>query len=346
MLNLTENEAQVCSNAASTSFNVSTNNTEASGITFVYYTSPSSNPYDGAQTGVLGTATGNGTTATLSGANLPTAIGTYYIYAILSNLPSSPTCRPFAGTTVEVIDCSCRLTSANLQVFCNNNGTPVGAADDYIEISIRPTGQFIGFNGYTYSGAFTGTASYGVTTYLQSAPGTAGGANLNIVISDVDNPTCTLNVLVTNPGICSTPLPEGSVGNFVWNDDDADGNQDAGELGINGVTVELWNATTNALVSSTTTANNGVNDGAYNFVITTSGNYYIKFPTIYGSKGLTTQTTTIATDGNSDANTSTGISSTFAIDINGTGTAKDNPTIDAGYTCPGGCIPLTIQKTR
>ena len=38
-----------------------------------------------------------------------------------------------------------------------------------------------------------------------------------------------------------TPTPI-NIGNFVWNDIDGDGRQDAGEPGIAGVTVQLWNA--------------------------------------------------------------------------------------------------------
>jgi SdrD B-like domain len=43
------------------------------------------------------------------------------------------------------------------------------------------------------------------------------------------------------------------IGNRVWVDSDRDGIQDAGELGISGVTVRLYNATTNTLVATTTT---------------------------------------------------------------------------------------------
>ncbi len=45
----------------------------------------------------------------------------------------------------------------------------------------------------------------------------------------------------------------GSVGDFVWNDLNKDGVQDAGEPGIAGVTVRLVNATTNTVVATTTT---------------------------------------------------------------------------------------------
>ena len=154
-------------------------------------------------------------------------------------------------------------------------------------------------------------------------------------IYDVTNNACFTDRVVTiNSVVCV-----GSVGNYVWYDANGNGTQDVGETGINGVTVELYKETsagsgTYTLSQTTTTANNGTNNGAYNFVITQSANYYVRFPiTANGTLVLSLQTVTAATDGNSDANSSTGNSPIFAINIYGTGVAKDNPTIDAGYKC-------------
>ncbi|QLH46274.1 MAG: hypothetical protein HWD58_11965 [Bacteroidota bacterium] len=58
----------------------------------------------------------------------------------------------------------------------------------------------------------------------------------------------------------------------------------------------------------------------------------MKFPTSTNANNtLTTQTTTAGTDNNSDANTSNGMSPVFTINTAGTGVAKNNPTIDAGF---------------
>jgi hypothetical protein len=95
----------------------------------------------------------------------------------------------------------------------------------------------------------------------------------------------------------------------------------------------------NTLVSSTTTANDGGgNPGYYNFTVCNSGDYKVKFPTTNGGKNLTTQTTTAATDNNSDASAVDGFSPTFTINTSGSGTDKDNPTIDAGYQAPKACL--------
>ncbi len=47
------------------------------------------------------------------------------------------------------------------------------------------------------------------------------------------------------------------VGNRVWNDADGDGIQDAGEAGINGVQVQLYDVTGSALLATATTSGNG-----------------------------------------------------------------------------------------
>jgi hypothetical protein len=68
-----------------------------------------------------------------------------------------------------------------------------------------------------------------------------------------------------------TPTPI-NVGNFVWDDLDKDGRQDAGEPGIAGVTVQLWNAAKNDLIDSATTNANG----NYTLVAPTPGDYRVR----------------------------------------------------------------------
>jgi hypothetical protein len=58
------------------------------------------------------------------------------------------------------------------------------------------------------------------------------------------------------PTATRTPTPI-NVGNFVWDDLDQDGRQDAGEPGISGVTVQLWNSTKTQLLDSATTNASG-----------------------------------------------------------------------------------------
>ncbi len=57
-----------------------------------------------------------------------------------------------------------------------------------------------------------------------------------------------------------TPTPI-NIGNFVWNDLNSDGEQDAGEPGLVGITVQLWNSTKSQVLSTDVTDLNGIYSG-------------------------------------------------------------------------------------
>ncbi len=78
-------------------------------------------------------------------------------------------------------------------------------------------------------------------------------------------------IIFRTPTPTRTPTPI-NIGNFVWDDLDHDGTQDAGEPGLSGVTVQLWNATKTQLIASTTTNANG----NYTVVAPLPGNYRIR----------------------------------------------------------------------
>lgn len=137
---------------------------------------------------------------------------------------------------------------------------------------------------------------------------------------------------------CTSPL--GSLGNYAWVDSNANGLQDEGVgAGINGLKVYLYKpgpsgiigGSDQVLLDSTFTANDFTGrPGYYTFINLNNGNYYVKFPTIPGMV-FTKVNQTSQTDGNSDANRSTGYSELVTINVAGGGLNKDNPTIDAGY---------------
>ena len=83
----------------------------------------------------------------------------------------------------------------------------------------------------------------------------------------------------TSPGSASAQSPTNTrtptpinIGNFVWDDLDQDGTQDAGEPGLAGVSVQLWNAAKNQLINSTSTSASG----AYTLVAPIPGNYRVR----------------------------------------------------------------------
>ncbi|MBN1177984.1 MAG: VCBS repeat-containing protein [Anaerolineae bacterium] len=98
-----------------------------------------------------------------------------------------------------------------------------------------------------------------------------------------------------------------ALGDFVWQDTNADGIQDAGEPGLDGVTVQLYTGS-GTLVASTTTAGGG----AYSFTGLGPNEYYLLFTAPAGYYlSPQNQGGDDATD--SDANTSTGRTATTTL---------------------------------
>lgn len=85
----------------------------------------------------------------------------------------------------------------------------------------------------------------------------------------------------------------GAIGNFVWNDKDADGIQDAGEPGIQGASVNLLNKDMGIL----NTAITGVN-GAYAFNNLDPGDYYVQFSVLDGEYILSSKRASGSNNGN------------------------------------------------
>jgi hypothetical protein len=108
-----------------------------------------------------------------------------------------------------------------------------------------------------------------------------------------------------------------SLGDRVWSDTDADGTQDAGETGINGVTVKLYDASNVELGSQTTTG-----DGGYTFGNLLHGTYKVcvtaGVPTGY--------TQTYDLDGLATPNCATA------------SVGPDRTDVDFGYTPPRGSL--------
>ena len=116
-----------------------------------------------------------------------------------------------------------------------------------------------------------------------------------------------------------------SVGDYVWMDVDRDGQQDKGEAPVEGVTVNLYDASGNLVKTTTTDAN-----GFYSFTDLLAGaEYTIEFVKPDGTN-FTGQN--IGADGtDSDADFGTGkVTFTAPATGNNSATQPDDPTIDAG----------------
>ncbi|WP_144876164.1 SdrD B-like domain-containing protein [Microbacterium sp. 1.5R] len=119
----------------------------------------------------------------------------------------------------------------------------------------------------------------------------------------------------------------GAIGDRVWNDDDGDGVQDAGEAGVGGVTATLTDAdgvavrnAAGAPFTAVTAAN-----GSYRFSALPFGDYRVRFSGLPDRSSFTRQDAGgDAVD--SDVDPATGLSSVVRIDT----AAPENLTVDAG----------------
>ena len=121
-----------------------------------------------------------------------------------------------------------------------------------------------------------------------------------------------------------TPTPPpAALGDFVWHDLNKNGIQDAGEPGIAGVTVRLFDCASTQLATTTTNAS-----GLYLFSNLTPGGYSVQFvlPTGYAFT-LQNQGADDAKD--SDANTTTGRTGCYTL-----AAGETNLTVDAGMFQP------------
>ncbi|MEM7530773.1 MAG: SdrD B-like domain-containing protein [Chloroflexota bacterium] len=139
----------------------------------------------------------------------------------------------------------------------------------------------------------------------------------------------TLGLSETNLTVDAGIIRFVSVGNFVWEDLDADGVQDAGEPGIADVEVTLFETGVVTPVGTTNTDSNGL----YGFSGLHPGEYYVQFEQPTGFE-FTEQDAGADDTVDSDANPLSGpdFGTTQAVLIP---SGTDNDTIDAGVIRPG-----------
>lgn len=138
---LTQNSApdqEVCTDnlAALQDIKIPTNADVSQNIKFVYYNSQQADTmmYDGMGTDLL-TTNPVADTVTLPVANIPTVVGTYYIYAIFDPIPSEPNCRPFDEVMVVVNPPIVANAGADVEI-CEGDNTDLtavgtGGNEDY-----------------------------------------------------------------------------------------------------------------------------------------------------------------------------------------------------------------------
>jgi hypothetical protein len=210
----------------------------------------------------------------------------------------------------------------------NSGGTVIATTTtdengDYLFVGLADGSYSVGFDGFP--------TSFSLTSKSASNDATGSDADL----TNGNTTTVALNAGNRNDrsldaGLIST---RAALGNKVWEDLNGDGIQDAGEPGIAGVTVTLWDDLTNQVASMITDEN-----GYYYFPNLRDGNWQVGISTTPEGLSVTQKDITSGPDGNG-TNTWTGGGDS---DINPTGifanktdvftlvTSEVNLTVDAG----------------
>ncbi len=247
--------------------------------------------------------------------------------------------------------CSSSLTLGNTVWYdVNNNGTQDAGEPGIAGVVVKLyncSGTFLNKTATTdASGNYQFTAlaasSYivGITTpagYTKSDAGTTNVATdnqndgVNIVSTEIRTNCFTTTGSTNNIdfGLKGT----GSIGDFVWNDLNANGIQDGGgETGLSGVIVTL--TLSNGTQLTTTTSSTG----AYSFSNLAPGTYSVTFTT---PDGYTASNPTQGNDATKDSNPVNGVASVTLT------AGQSNVTIDAGFyvtPCTGRITSLYFNK--
>ena len=215
----------------------------------------------------------------------PATIGDYVWRDTDGDGVQDPTEAGINGVTVLLKDAS----GNTVQTTVTTN-SPTGQAG-YYSFTVDPgtyTVMFMAPTGNTFSPTGQGT------TATDSDPNPLTGNSTPVTVTSGSSNT-TIDAGLYQPA---------SLGNYVWEDLNKNGVQDAGEPGVNGVTVLLKNAAGTTLQTTTTTNSPTGTAGYYQFTNLAPGDYMVMFMAPTGYK-ITTQDATGDTQ-DSDANSTTG----------------------------------------
>lgn len=249
-----------------------------------------------------------------------------------NNTVGQPLCTPpfdMQYTLTATVD-GC-ATSMQISVDVDVNLNPIADAGNDKSICLSES-TTIGGNPTATPPPFGGTINGVVWTLTQS--GTEISTQNNPLISPTQNSQYRVVVVASN-GCTDTDFvnitvnSKQRIGNFTWVDENGDGCQNAGEIGLNDINVSLFSST-GTLISTMTTTNHPTSGmpGYYLFEVC-PGNYYVNFGKPEGY--IFTQKngcSDISLD--SDADIVSGNSAPIAL-LKG----QDNFTIDAGFIIAG-----------
>ncbi len=181
----------------------------------------------------------------------------------------------------------------------------------------------------TYSIGFNLPLGYEFTTQKQGGVNKDSDALAPATAADINGRTAAFTLAAgdynedIDAGIIPASNTYGSLGDFVFYDDDRDGLQDATEFGVPGVKVELL--ASDGITVLATTETDGL--GKYNFTKLTAGNYYVRFVPSSLPTNYVFSTQNVGTDFNIDSNPNTTTGMTGIVEVIA---GRHLPTLDAG----------------
>ena len=206
-----------------------------------------------------------------------------------------------------------RLYNAASNVIATTTSSTAGA---YTFTNLLPGTYYVGFTapaGYQLTAANVGNDA----TDSDADPAT-GRTGAYTLLSGQTNST-------VDAGFCRPA----SLGDFTWVDSNFNGQQDAGEPGLAGVVVRLYNAASNVIGTTTSSVT-----GAYAFTNLLPGAYFVGFTAPAGYQFTTANVGNDATD--SDANPATGKTENYTLT-----SGQANTSVDAGFYRPASLGDLT-----
>ncbi len=227
---------------------------------------------------------------------------------------------------------------ANVTVNLYANGACTGGAQSSTTTSASGLYQFANLLPGTYcvqiaGGNFSGA---GVLVGFNSSPKDQGGDDTKDSDGDPvthNSPAINLAAGANNPTIDFGFWKPGQIGDFVWNDINGNGIQDAGELGVGNVTVRLYpNSTCTGTPQATTTTGP---TGLYTFSNLPAGNYCIEIgPNNFTGTGVLTGWNSSPQDqGGDDTKDSDGNPTTHIAPLT-LPPGQTNTTVDFGFWNP------------
>ena len=213
----------------------------------------------------------------------------------------------------------------------NNNGiqdvTEAGVAGVTVQLINPVDGSVIGTTttnangGYSFSGLTPGDYQVKFTSPTGYSFSTANIGD-DSKDSDADRTTGLTQKVTLTSGEFNGTLDAGlvrlaSLGNFVFEDKNANGIQDAGEAGIGNATVKLLDVTGNVITTTTTDGN-----GLYSFSNLQPGDYKVQFVQPNGFNGVSP-----VNAGSNDAIDSNGL----ITDVVNLSAGENDTTIDSGF---------------